>query len=60
LVRVRVRVRKRKRGRNKARSVEKELKTRGGSGKRAGTKKKCHAGTEARGKKPLSRHATAG
>ena len=35
-VRVRVRVRKRKRGRNKARSVQKEQNTRGGSGKRAG------------------------
>ncbi len=57
----RVRVRKRKRGRNKARSVQKEPKTRGGSGKRAGKKKrKCHAGTEARGKEPLSRHGTAG
>ena len=39
-VRVRVRVRKRKRGRNKARIVQKEPKNRGGSGKRAGFKKK--------------------
>jgi hypothetical protein len=56
-----VRVRKRKRGRNKARSVQKEPKTRGGSGKRTGkNEKKCHAGTEARRKEPLSRHGTAG
>ena len=39
-VRVRVRVRKRKRGRNKARSVRIEPKTREGSEKRAGKKKK--------------------
>ncbi len=60
-VRVRERVRKRKRGRNKARSVLIEPETRGDSGKREGKKqKKCHAGTEARGKELLSRHGTAG
>ena len=57
-VRVRVRVKKRKRGRNKARSVQTEPKTRGGE--KGLAKKKCHAGTEARGKEPLSRHGTAG